>query len=738
MAMAAFTPGNIVVSRIGDGSPSGASATVGNPFFLDEYTPNGVFVQTIALTSVAGAGPHGPIFASFSGGDGQLSLSTDGRFLLLAGYGSTSNSQTVSGSTVNRVVARIDSDGLVDTSTRMANFADGGIPTTVVSTDGRDLWLGGTTGGIRYTTLSSNSSLQLSTDVTSIRSLGIYEGQLYMSSATGSIRIGAVGTGLPTTSGQSITALPGFPTTGGQRQFYFADLTAAVAGVDTLYVTDANASRLQKYSLVAGTWTFNGEGATASGVHSVAGATSGTDVTLFTATNFTLSRWVDTGGYNGAFNATRVDIVQAADFTSFRGVSFTPLSATPGTSGDDTFTGTAGDNDYDGGDGSDLFFLQQGGADTGLGGNGNDGFYFGAAFGAGDIANGGAGTNDQVALQGNYGALTSLNAASALGIEAIALLSGADTRFGDTANNFYDYNFALAGAWSGLITFNMNGLRAGEDAALDASGTSGGAFAFFAGEGVETLTGGSENDGFFFGDARFGVSDTVNGGGGADNQMALRGTYNITFGAAQLNNIQTIVAISSQDARYGVSPGPFSYTLTLNDGNATAPLTVTGAGLQGNEALNVNGAAETSAALTLIGGAGADTLTGGAGDDIFFGGDGNDMLTGNGGNDRFIYTAFSHSNLSVSDTISGLQAGDRIDLTGFDADVNAPGMQSFTWIGSNAFSGTAGELALIFFAGTYQVYGDIDGNGSADFFINFSDLNGYVPTSDNFLGIIVP
>jgi integrase len=47
------TPGNIIVSRLGDGSSSLGSAAT--PVFLDEYKPDGTFVQTTALpTAVAG------------------------------------------------------------------------------------------------------------------------------------------------------------------------------------------------------------------------------------------------------------------------------------------------------------------------------------------------------------------------------------------------------------------------------------------------------------------------------------------------------------------------------------------------------------------------------------------------------------------------------------------------------------------------------------------------------------
>src|SRR5258706_6906685 len=50
---AALTHGNIIVVRLGDGV--GALSAAAAPTFLDEYTPAGSFVQTIALpTSVNG------------------------------------------------------------------------------------------------------------------------------------------------------------------------------------------------------------------------------------------------------------------------------------------------------------------------------------------------------------------------------------------------------------------------------------------------------------------------------------------------------------------------------------------------------------------------------------------------------------------------------------------------------------------------------------------------------------
>ena len=48
---AAFTPGNVVIYRVGDGA--GALSPNGSAVFLDEYTPTGSLVQTVAMPTTA-------------------------------------------------------------------------------------------------------------------------------------------------------------------------------------------------------------------------------------------------------------------------------------------------------------------------------------------------------------------------------------------------------------------------------------------------------------------------------------------------------------------------------------------------------------------------------------------------------------------------------------------------------------------------------------------------------------
>ncbi|MDB5693152.1 MAG: hypothetical protein JWO81_2215, partial [Alphaproteobacteria bacterium] len=134
--------------------------------------------------------------------------------------------------------------------------------------------------------------------------------------------------------------------------------------------------------------------------------------------------------------------------------------------------GNASDNILTGGAAGDFIDLRDGGHDTASGAGGADGFYMGGALDAGDSLDGGAGAGDQVALQGDYAGGLVLGATTLSGIETLALLSGTDTRFGESGANRYDYNLktndANVAAGASLVV-NFNGLQIGEDVTFDGS-----------------------------------------------------------------------------------------------------------------------------------------------------------------------------------------------------------------------------------------------------------------------------
>ncbi|HEX9966291.1 MAG TPA: M10 family metallopeptidase C-terminal domain-containing protein, partial [Allosphingosinicella sp.] len=113
-----------------------------------------------------------------------------------------------------------------------------------------------------------------------------------------------------------------------------------------------------------------------------------------------------------------------------------------------------------------------------------------------------------------------------------------------------------------------------------------------------------------------------------------------------------------------------------------------------------------------------DGLKGGGQSDLILGSLGADTLGGGGGADTFRYDEAADSTSASMDEIIDFTPGsDKIDLSRVDADSGAAGNQAFSWIGSNAFGGSAGQLRAYEQGGTWYVEGDTDGDSVADLVI---------------------
>jgi hypothetical protein len=341
-AAATFTAGDVVVYRVGDGT--GSLVNTGNQIFLDEYTPTGTLVQSIPMPVVA-SGANKPLVASGTAtSEGLLTRSPDGAHLALTGYGSTlPAASSLSGTTsasVPRVVGLVDSTGTVDTTTALSDFSSGNNPRSAVTTDGNDIWIGGASTGIAKTTKGSTTSTSLgTTPVANIRQVNVFAGpsvsaQLYSSDSSGStVRLGTVGSGLPTTSPQTITNLPGFPTSGSPYAFVLLSVGGGSAP-DTLYVAEDTTSGglIQKFGLASGTWAAEGT-VTAAAVRGLTASVSGSTVTLFGATGGStasgggsLYKFTDSTGLAGVVSGSVSTIATAATNEAFRGVAFAPVA----------------------------------------------------------------------------------------------------------------------------------------------------------------------------------------------------------------------------------------------------------------------------------------------------------------------------------------------------------------------------------------------------------------------------
>lgn len=94
-----------------------------------------------------------------------------------------------------------------------------------------------------------------------------------------------------------------------------------------------------------------------------------------------------------------------------------------------------------------------------------------------------------------------------------------------------------------------------------------------------------------------------------------------------------------------------------------------------------------------------------------------DRLTGGAGADIFQYRAVTDSTAAAPDSILDFETGvDKLDLSLMDGDSLTAGDQSFTFVGSAAFSGVAGELRAERDTDTsnWTVQADTNGDGQVD------------------------
>lgn len=117
----------------------------------------------------------------------------------------------------------------------------------------------------------------------------------------------------------------------------------------------------------------------------------------------------------------------------------------------------------------------------------------------------------------------------------------------------------------------------------------------------------------------------------------------------------------------------------------------------------------------LFGGNDGDNLKGGAGNDTLVGGRGIDQLFGGAGADRFVFNGAVESNPvnGQRDVIYDFNhsEGDKINLSGIDANGSVAGNGVFHYIGSHDFTGARGEVRYI----NHALLGDLDGDKVADF-----------------------
>ena len=238
--------------RVGDGATALTDSAA--PLFLERHAlPSGALLSTIALPTAL-VGKQQPITLSGTGTiEGALSVTHDGQYVFLAGYGAAPGTAKVAATAVARVVARVGANGQVDTSTTLTAFA-GNVVSSAFSYSGAEAWVAGGAGGVQYVLFGQTSSALVLGVPANIRALTMWAsnggyGALYASaSSNGTSAVFQVGDGPAPTNNQFVSAtnLTGPPSGGmtspyGLAMFQDTGIVNHGASPDRFYLADGRA-----------------------------------------------------------------------------------------------------------------------------------------------------------------------------------------------------------------------------------------------------------------------------------------------------------------------------------------------------------------------------------------------------------------------------------------------------------------------------------------------------------------
>ena len=350
-----LTVGNILVERVGNGTTAITSAAT--DIAVLEFTTSGSAIQTISFPST-GATQQTDSGSATSNG----SLNSYNGFVAVTGYNNSSGTASVA-SQNTKLTSVLDNTGTV--VSRVTYPTTGTVPfaannlRSAIATGSTTFYASGagsgTTGGVWYsdgasfTQVSSTATGQ----PTNLRNIEIFNNQLYVSSASGTfLGISKIGTGLSTTSGQTVSLEINMGTGASPYGFVMFD-TNRDSLLDTAFIADDRATTgggLGKWTFNGTTWVNNysllfasaatglGLAATTTANYAgIRGLTGSYDdatgaFTLFATTTETASNRIVSVVDNGARPTTYTTLATAGSNTLFRGIDIVtvpePSSAT--------------------------------------------------------------------------------------------------------------------------------------------------------------------------------------------------------------------------------------------------------------------------------------------------------------------------------------------------------------------------------------------------------------------------
>ena len=313
-----FTPGNVAVLRIGDGTQTLSSS--GNSLFVDQYTPAGALVNTVTIPDT---GAQALLASGTASSEGGFTRSMDRSELVLPGYNVSRGSVTgslsgQSAAAVPRAVATVDAFGnysLAESSTVLYNSNN----IRGATSDGTNsFWTAGSPGGTYYVGPPA-APVEIQSAGGNTRFVKIIDGQLYFSTQAGTAGVyGFSAGGLPRTSDTPVLL---FATGANSQPAGFAMSPALTIA----YVADQRptAGGIQKWTNSGSAWSLAYTFSTGGGAFDVYADFSGSAPVLYATTAEASANRLISLTDLGPLSIVKV-LANAGASKIFRGVSFVP------------------------------------------------------------------------------------------------------------------------------------------------------------------------------------------------------------------------------------------------------------------------------------------------------------------------------------------------------------------------------------------------------------------------------
>ncbi|MDP3231390.1 MAG: hypothetical protein Q8N26_01345, partial [Myxococcales bacterium] len=318
-------PTEFVVVRVGDGnSPLTTDATA---VFLERRAiATGALVSTLPLPTATAATNLPFTLVGTASPDGALSRSPDGRRLALLGYQSVPGTASMALNGLPRVVALVDAADFgpspsIETNTTIGTVYSVTAPRGAV-VNGTNVWLAGGTSGVFLTAPGSSSApVSIATVPGSLRTIGIFNGDLYVTSGTAPAGLYQIGTGLPLVSTTSTLVVA----TTSPYSFAVFDLNPSEPGADTIYlVDDSGGGGIKRFTRTGGVWGTTASATLGPPVRQAACLLDGADVVCVASSSTTLYRLRDVNAALPSSQSALTVIGSAFPNMGFRGITFAP------------------------------------------------------------------------------------------------------------------------------------------------------------------------------------------------------------------------------------------------------------------------------------------------------------------------------------------------------------------------------------------------------------------------------